>query len=59
MPNWEAMGVALEKLRINTIAGRAKQAEGELSYLLDHLHAMRVDLHRKVEVECQRKEERK
>jgi hypothetical protein len=57
-PHWEAMAIALERLRINTIAGRLKQAESELTYLLDHLHHLHMELHRKVEVECERKEVR-
>jgi hypothetical protein len=58
MPNWEALQVALERLRINAIAGRAKQAEGELAYLLDQLHYLHVELNRTHVVECERKEPR-
>ena len=57
-PNWEAMQVALEKLRINAVAGRTKLAEGELTYLLDHLHQLHVEMHRTKVVEDERKEER-
>jgi hypothetical protein len=57
-PNWEAMQVALERLRINHIAGRGKQAEGELAYLLDQLHHLHVELKRVTVIECERKEVR-
>jgi len=57
-PHWEAMAIALERLRIDYTAGRGKQAESELIYLLDHLHHLHMELKRTTVVECERKEER-
>lgn len=57
-PNWEALQICLERLRIDHTAGRLKQAESELLYLIDHLHHVKAQMHRTVEVEDERKEPR-
>jgi hypothetical protein len=57
--NWEAMQVALERIRIGYIAGRLKHEENMLLWLIDQLHKIEIDMNRRYEVEDERKEERK
>ena len=45
MPNWEAMQVALERLRIMTISGRRVEAFDEFEYLLTNLIKLRNEIY--------------
>ena len=41
--NWEAMQVALERLRIMTISGRHTESKAELVYLIDNLNKLLME----------------
>ena len=49
--NWEALEVALQKLKIATIAGRTRVVQEELIYLLDNLGKLADEMQRTTEDE--------
>jgi len=56
--NWEAMQIALEKIRIGYVSGRLIHEKNMLLWMIDQLHKIEVEMNRRYEVEDERKEAR-
>ena len=56
--NWEAMQIALEKIRIGYVSGRLIHEKNMLLWMIDQLHKIEVEMNRRYEVEDERKEVR-
>ena len=48
--NWEALQIALERLKIATVAGRTRTVQEELLYLLENLGRLADEISRTEEV---------
>jgi hypothetical protein len=56
--NWEAMQVALEKIRIGYVSGRLVHEKNVLLWMIDQLHKIQAEMNHRHEVEDERKEVR-
>ena len=56
--NWEAMQVALEKIRIGYVSGRLIHEKNVLLWMIDQLHKIQAEMNHRHEVEDERKEVR-